>query len=59
MVEIALQGTAVRRRTLRYQTTLLALMFADMLCALVTYGAAFALAALIVFPQTHWLAAIA
>jgi exopolysaccharide biosynthesis polyprenyl glycosylphosphotransferase len=52
MVEIALQGTAVRRRTLRYQTTLLVLMFADVLCALVTYGAAFALRIYIAFPFT-------
>ena len=52
MVEIALQGTAVRRRTLRYQTTLLVLMFADMLCALATYGAAFALRIYIAFPFT-------
>src|SRR5262245_51997671 len=52
MVEIALQGTAVRRRTLRYQTTLLVLMVADILCALATYGAAFALRIYIAFPFT-------
>jgi exopolysaccharide biosynthesis polyprenyl glycosylphosphotransferase len=52
MVELALQGTAVRRRTLRYQTTLLVLMLADMLGALAAYGAAFALRIYVAFPFT-------
>lgn len=52
MGELALQGTGVRRRTLRYQTTLLVLMFADILGALATYGVAFALRIYIAFPFT-------
>lgn len=52
MVELTMQGTGVRRRTLRYQTTLLVLMFADMLGALATYGAAFTLRIYISLPFT-------
>ncbi|MSQ47144.1 MAG: sugar transferase [Deltaproteobacteria bacterium] len=52
MVELAMQGTGVRRRTLRYQTTLLVLMLADMLGVLATYGVAFALRIYIAFPFT-------
>lgn len=52
MVELVLQGTSVRRRTLRYQTTLLVLMFADILGALATYGVAFVLRIYIAFPFT-------
>lgn len=52
MAEIVSQGTAVRRRTLRYQTTLLVLMLADILCALGAYGTAFALRIYFTFPFT-------
>ncbi len=52
MADTALAGTTVRRPTLRYQTTLLVLMLADILCVLLVYLLAFALRIHVSFPFT-------
>jgi exopolysaccharide biosynthesis polyprenyl glycosylphosphotransferase len=52
MAETVVAGAAVRRRTLRYQTTLLVLMLADVLCVLLMYVAAFLLRSYVAFPFT-------
>ncbi|MGE0825160.1 MAG: sugar transferase [Candidatus Binatia bacterium] len=52
MAGLVLQETTVRRRTLRYQTTLLVLMLADLLCVLFMYLIVFALRIHVAFPFT-------
>jgi exopolysaccharide biosynthesis polyprenyl glycosylphosphotransferase len=52
MADTVLPGTTVRRRTLRYQTTLLVLMLADVLCVLLMYLVAFVLRIYVSFPFT-------
>lgn len=52
MADTAFAGTTVRRPTLRYQTTLLVLMLADILCVLLMYLIAFALRIYVSFPFT-------
>jgi exopolysaccharide biosynthesis polyprenyl glycosylphosphotransferase len=52
MAETVVAGTTVRRRTLRYQTTLLVLMLADVVCVLLMYVAAFVLRTHVAFPFT-------
>lgn len=52
MADTAFPGTTVRRRTLRYQTTLLVLMLADVICVLLVYLVAFALRIHVSFPFT-------
>lgn len=52
MADTTLAGSAVRRPTLRYQTTLLVLMLADILCVLLMYLIAFALRIHVSFPFT-------
>src|SRR5689334_14886325 len=52
MADTTLASSAVRRPTLRYQTTLLVLMLADILCVLLMYLIAFALRIHVSFPFT-------
>lgn len=52
MTDTAFPGTTVRRRTLRYQTTLLVLMLADVVCVLLMYFIAFMLRIHVSFPFT-------
>ena len=52
MADPTLTGTAVRRPTLRYQTTLLVLLLADVVCVLLVYLLAFALRIHVSFPFT-------
>ncbi|MBM4257734.1 MAG: sugar transferase [Deltaproteobacteria bacterium] len=52
MADTPVSAAAVRRPTLRYQTTLLVLMFADILCVLLMYLITFVLRIYVSFPFT-------